>query len=84
MISYKPLRDIFYNNNLVLNELVEAKILTPNNSVVINNDRGYVSLSTINKVMNYLNKEHGINARIEDVLMYVPDTPKQDSRVPKD
>lgn len=73
MISYRPLKDLLYHNNIFINELVEAKILTPNNSVNINKDKGYLNLRTVDRVITYLNKRLDQELKIDDVLKYIPD-----------
>lgn len=54
---------------------MQKRIITANISVTLNNDRGNVSLSTIDKICNYLSKELGRPITIEEVLEFIPDVP---------
>lgn len=82
MISYKPLRDLLYENRMVLNDLVTEKILTPNNASYINNDTGHISIRTLEKILPYLSHRLSRVINVEDVIRYVPGQQEQDQ--PKD
>lgn len=77
MISYKNLRLLFVEHDIKMIELVNEKVLTPKNSVVLNNDRGYVNLSTIDAVCNYLSHKLGRTVTIDEVVEFTPDPPKE-------
>ena len=77
MISYEPLRILLLKEKMKMNELVKNKIVTADISVTLNNDTGNVSLTTIDKVMNYLSKELGRTVAIDEILEFIPD-PEQD------
>ncbi|MDR7856111.1 hypothetical protein [Tissierella sp.] len=76
MISYGPLRELLGRekpNGLNMKRLIEHKIITPNISVTLNNDTGNVSLSTIDKIANYLSRELGRAIKIEEIVEIIPD-----------
>lgn len=73
MISYEPLRILLLKEKMKMNELVKNKIVTADISVTLNNDTGNVSLTTIDKVMNYLSKELGRTVLINEILEFIPD-----------
>jgi len=75
VISYRPLKDLLYHNDILIKELVEAKILTPTNSVYVNNNSGHLNLRTINRVGNYLSKRLNRPIKINDILEFIPDVP---------
>ena len=74
MISYRPLKDLLYHNDILIKELVEAKILTPTNSVYVNNDSGHLNIRTIDKVMNYLTVRLDKEITPNDIIKFAPDT----------
>ncbi len=76
MISYRPLRDLLYVNKIKMARLIEAKVVTPAASVKLNNDRGYIDLSTVNKIGNYLSAALKANLAIEDMVRFIPDLKK--------
>lgn len=73
MISYEPLRILLVKEKRNLRELIQNKIITANISVTLNNDTGNVTLSTIDKICNYLSKELGRAVAIEEILEFIPD-----------
>lgn len=73
MISYRPLKDLLYHNDILIKELVDLKILTPTNSVYVNNDRGHLNIRTIDRILIYLSARLNKELKIEDVLKFVPD-----------
>lgn len=73
MISYRPLKDLLYNNDIYIKELVDAKILTPTNSVYVNNDSGHLNLRTIDKVMSYLSKRLDREITPNDIIKFISD-----------
>lgn len=80
MISYEPLRVLLITDHVLkekkinLRRMIDNKIITPKISVTLNNDTGYVNLSTIDKVMNYLSKELGRTVEVEEIIKFIPDT----------
>lgn len=73
MISYRPLKDLLYNNDIKIIELVDAKILTPTNSVYVNNDSGHINIRTVDRVCNYLTKRLKRPVQIDEILKFIPD-----------
>lgn len=73
MISYRPLRDFLYFNNIKMVDLINDGIVTPNLSVKLNNDRGAVSLSTLYKIYKYLKSETNKDINIKDLVEFIPD-----------
>ncbi len=73
MISYEPLRILLIKEKLKLQDLRNAKILNPNIASIINNDTGYVNLSTIDKIMTYLSNRLNRTIKIEEILRFIPE-----------
>lgn len=73
MISYRPLKDLLYNNDIKIIELVDDKILTPNNSVYVNNDNGHLSIKTLDRVGNYLSNRLDRDILISDLIIFIRD-----------
>lgn len=73
MISYRPLKDLLYNNDIKIKELVENKVLTPTNSVYVNNDSGHLSIKTIDRVIEYLSNRLDRDILVSDIIVYVID-----------
>ena len=73
MISYKPFKKLLIDHDIKINELVEAKILTPTNSVYVNNDSGYLNLRTVNRLCDYLSNRLDKPVVVSDILLYIPD-----------
>lgn len=73
MISYKGLKKMLIDADIKTKDLIDLKILTPTNSVYVNQDSGYLNLRTIDRICNYLTKELGKVVTISDVLEFVPD-----------
>lgn len=77
MISYRPLKDLLYHNDIKMIELINDGIVTPNISVKLNKDTGYVNLSTIDKVCNYLSQRLNRTVAIDEVAKFIPDQPEE-------
>ncbi|HHX60327.1 MAG TPA: hypothetical protein GX707_06270 [Epulopiscium sp.] len=75
MLNYEPLRILLVKEKLNLKSLTRAGVLTPNNSVILNNDTGYVSLKTLDGVLNHLSRELGRIITLDDIIEFVPDKP---------
>jgi len=75
MISYKPLKKLLVDNDIKMIELTYDKIITSNISVKLNNDSGYVNLSTIDKIGNYLSQRLGRAVSIQELVRFIPDEP---------
>lgn len=76
MISYEPLRILLTKEKrtgLNMRKLIDDGVITPNISVKLNNDTGYVNLSTIDKVANYLTQRLGRVVTIQELIRFVPD-----------
>ena len=77
MISYKPLKKLLIDYDIKTIDLINDKILTPTNSVYINNDTGYINLRTINRLCNYLSDRISKDVLISDILLFIPDDPQR-------
>jgi len=75
VLNYEPLRILLVKEKLNLKSLTRAGVLTPNNSVILNNDTGYVSLKTLDGVLNHLSRELGRIITLDDIIEFVPDKP---------
>lgn len=75
MISYKPLKKLLIDADKTTKDLIELKILTPNNSVYVNQDSGYLNLRTIDRICNYLSTKLGRPVKIDEILEFTPDKP---------
>lgn len=73
LISYEPLRLLLVKEKMNLRQLIDNKIITPNNSVRINNDTGNITLTTLDKMMNYLTKELNRAVTVEEIIKFIPD-----------
>lgn len=77
MISYKKLKKLLIDVDIKTKDLIDLKILTPTNSVYVNNDSGYLNLRTIDRICNYLTGELNKTIRVEDIIEFIPDPPGQ-------
>jgi len=77
MISYKPLKKLLIDYDIKTIDLINDKILTPTNSVYINNDTGYINLRTINRLCNYLSDRISKDVLISDILLFIQDDPQR-------
>ena len=75
MINYGPLRAILGKEKINMQELRNQGIVNPNIGATLNGDKGYVNLSTIDKVCNYLTIKLGRTVSIDEVVEFVPDEP---------
>lgn len=78
MISYGPLRALLGREKpkgLNMKRLINDGIITANISVTLNNDTGYVNLSTIDKVANYLSIKLDRAIKIDEIIEFVLDAP---------
>lgn len=82
MLNYEPLRILLVKEKLNLKSMTRAGVLTPNNSVILNNDTGYVSLKTLDGVLNHLSKELGRIITLDDIIEFVPDEPTPEEQQP--
>lgn len=73
MISYKPLKKLLVDNDIKMIELTYDKVITSNISVKLNNDSGYVNLSTVDKIANYLAHRLGRTISIDEIVEFTPD-----------
>jgi len=80
MINYEPLRILLVKEKLNLKSMTRAGVLTPNNSVTLNNDTGYVSLKTLDGVLNHLSQELGRTVALDEIIEFVPDEPIQEQQ----
>lgn len=53
-VSYKPLRHTLVEKELTITKLCNDLNIAPNIRTTLNNDTGYVSLSTVEKICKYL------------------------------
>lgn len=74
MISYEPLRILLVKEKMNMQKLRTDNVLNPNIAATINGDTGYVNLSTIDKVMNYLSKELDRPVKIDEIIKFIPDS----------
>lgn len=72
MISYKPLKKFLIDNDMNMQELRDNNVLNPNVAAKLNNDRGYVNLSTIDNICNYLTDKLGKTVTIDKILEFIP------------
>lgn len=77
MISYKPLKYLLLDNDMNMQELRDNNVLNPNIAAKMNNDRGYVNLSTIDNILNYLSIKLGRIIKVDEVLEFTPDDPAE-------
>ncbi|HHX62908.1 MAG TPA: hypothetical protein GX707_19685 [Epulopiscium sp.] len=75
MINYGPLRALLGKEKVNMQELRNNNIINPNIGAKLNNDRGYVNLSTIDAVCNYLTVRLGRTVRIDEIVEFTPDGP---------
>lgn len=73
MISYQPLRILLDTEKMKMHELTKNKIIIADTAVKFNNDSGFVSLATIDKVMNYLSQKLDRAVTVEEIIRFVPD-----------
>lgn len=73
MISYEPLRILLVKEKMNIQELRDNNVLNPNTSNTLKNDKGYVNLSTIDKVCNYLSDRLGRPIKIDEIIEFIPD-----------
>lgn len=73
MISYKPLRHLLIDADIKMQQLKIDGILSPNMAVKINNDEGYVNLSTIDKLGHYFSKKLQRPVTISELIKFIPD-----------
>lgn len=84
MISYKPLKKLLVDNDIKMIELTYDKIITSNISVKLNNDSGYVNLSTIDKIANYLTQRLGRTVSIDEIVEFVPNVSERIGQLQND
>lgn len=80
MISYKPLKKLLIDNDIKMIELINSGIVTTNISVKLNNDTGYVNLSTIDKICHYLSNRLDRAVTIDEIIRFIPDETKLEQK----
>lgn len=84
MISYKGIKYLLIEADLKMIDLIDAGVVTRNNSVTINNDRGFVTLATVDSILNYLSNKLGRTVAIGELIEFTPDQQDQGKDQPKD
>lgn len=74
MISYKKLKKLLIDADIKTKDLIDLKILTPTNSVYVNQDSGYLNLRTIDRICNHLSSKLGRPIKIEEIIEFIPDS----------
>lgn len=72
MISYEPLRILLVKEKLKMQDLKKDNVVNSNIAATLNNDTGYVNLSTIDKVCNYLTKKTNRVITINNIVEFIP------------